>query len=894
MPVVPGQELLHYRLVEKIGEGGMGVVWKAIDTTLDREVAIKILPDAFSFDDERLARFEREARLLASLNNPHIATIHGLHEADGVRFLAMEFVGGEDLAQRLSRGPLAVDDAIEIARQIAVGLEEAHETHVIHRDLKPANVRVTAEGKVKLLDFGLAKTAEPPLSEASPSEILNSPTTLAGTVAGVILGTAGYMSPEQARGKAVDRRTDVWAFGCVLYEMLTGERAFAGETITDVLAAIVHREPDLDSLPATTPPGIRRLLRRCLRKDPSERLRDIGDVRLEMLEACSDEDLSATTEPNGESVGRGVTRSTAGLLALAGIVTGLAIGFLAWRVAPEDSEDEAARVPRRPLRFPITFAEPSLAPPSWGGLALTPDGHTVVYGTQGSGTTGLVRVDLETLLPEPIPGGEKGRWPLISPDGEWVAFTADGTLKKMPLSGGQAVDLTEVENPAGSWGDDGWIYFAEHYEGIARVRSDGGRVERLIEPPDDSESVHFHGPPHPLPGGKGFLYARYADSTDVETLHLVTLPDLDDTPLIEDASLGRYSAGHLVYSREGDLLASPFDLERLRITGEEVSVLQPGMDRESQPRAWVSTWAGTMAYVPSQGDELATMVWIDQDGNETPIPAPPREYVYPRLSPDGTRIAVAIRESSEDWNIWVYDLRRDVLSRVTRDEKMESNPVWLPNGRELVFCSDVDDSPSLYRVSADGSGDARQLTTGDSPEWPLAATNDGKSILVDQWNRGRAVDIVIMDAAGEGESRPLVATDLLEGNSALSPDGRWLAYEQGEEERRVYVQPFAGPGERRQVSNGEGHEPVWSHDGTALYYRVESAIYVVRVAYEPEFTLGKPELLLETDAIPARNQRNYDVARDGRFLVLRRSEPTGTPPQIKMVFDWLAEVEQAN
>ncbi|MEE8410927.1 MAG: protein kinase, partial [Acidobacteriota bacterium] len=747
MAIEAGQQLLHYRLIEKIGEGGMGVVWEAVDTTLDREVAIKILPDAFSKDADRVARFEREAKLLASLNNPQIAAIYGLHEVDGYRFLAMELIVGEDLSQRLERGPLGLDEALDVAEQIALGVEAAHDNGVIHRDLKPANVRLTPEGKVKVLDFGLAKAFSPePMSEAATGTL--SPTvTSAGTIAGMILGTARYMSPEQARGKPVDRRTDVWAFGCVLYEMLTGRAAFQGETITDILAALVHVEPDFAKLPPSTPAGIRRLLRRCLRKDVSERLRDIGDARLEIVEARSEDSVaSAKNDPPT----RAISYRTAVLLALAGVLLGLAIAFFAYRIPPGSvSTDQSVWLGRVPLALDADY--PLSLQRTYRPLEFSPDGRSLVYVARVDEIHHLVRVDLDDFEPQLLSGTEGAKFPFFSPDGEWIAFFADGELHKILSRGGRRITLTDVPGLSdGCWAEDGWIYFSRGLEGISRVRDRGGAVEQIVESEEDAN--RFYSSPQILPAAQVLIYTGWVD--DSWNVYGMTLGGLESKLLVEGATLPRYAAGHLIYARSGNLLAAPFDPVQMLLTGQERSVFEPYMDSVGIPSEWTVTPTGTLAYVPvGLFTDVRSLVWVDRRGNEAPVPAPHRRYNMPRISPDGGRIVVDIVESGDDGDIWIFDLRREQLTQVTIDPAHDSHPLWLPNGREIVFNSDRDGSLNIYRKSADGSGEVVRLTEDEASQWPLAITRDGDWIVYDEWNEGRMVDIIRVRTAGGGAPR---------------------------------------------------------------------------------------------------------------------------------------------
>ncbi|MCZ6649213.1 MAG: protein kinase, partial [Acidobacteria bacterium] len=644
MSLQPGQNLSHYRLVEQIGEGGMGVVWKALDTTLDREVAIKVLPDAFAQDPDRLARFEREAKLLAALNHPHIAAIHGLHEAGGQRFLAMEMIEGEDLSQRLLAGPLPTDEALRFARQIAEGLEAAHESGIIHRDLKPANIKLTASGTVKILDFGLAKALE---ENIGPGNATQSPTlTAAATRDGVIMGTAAYMSPEQARGQVVDRRADIWAFGVVLFEMLGGRRLFDAGTVSDTLASILMKDPDWDSLPETTPLSVRRLLRRCLQKDARERLRDMGDARIligEILHGTGeDDDLPATAEqlpPVQPAWRRGLPWGLAAVFLVAALVAGARI--------------LSTGTPEAPItRFSQTFpAEHQLALFDQPAVSISPDGRMLAFTVGTFGSSEIWLRDLESMEARRLNGTDGAKSPCFSPDGKWLAFFADGAVKKIAVAGGGAIALADATtNPRGlSWGDDDTILFAPATStGLFRVAGSGGPVEEIILPDVEREERTFRWP-ESLPGGRGVLFSvgtvsspEHYDDSPIEVLDLASGVR---KVVVPGSSMARYvSTGHVVYARAGSLFAVPFDLDRLEVTGPPVPVLDGVLTlRNSGAVQFDIADNGTLIYVP--GDERQTqrkLVWVDREGNIEDIQAPPRAYIQPNLSPDGKKLAVVV------------------------------------------------------------------------------------------------------------------------------------------------------------------------------------------------------------------------------------------------------------
>ncbi|MDA2934451.1 protein kinase, partial [Acidobacteria bacterium AH-259-D05] len=636
-----GKTLSHYKVLEKIGQGGMGEVYRAEDTNLSREVAIKVLPEQFTQDPQRLARFEREAKLLAQLNHPNIAAIHSFEHSDDIHFLVLELVEGETLAERVAKGPLPVEEALEVCRQIAEGVEAAHEKGVIHRDLKPANVKVTPEGKVKILDFGLAKAFE---GEISPADISQSPTlTEEMTRAGVILGTAAYMSPEQARGEEVDKRTDIFAFGCVLYELLTGKRAFGGKTVTDTLAKVLEGVPDWKALPATTPWRIQDLLRRCLQKDVHDRLDGIANVRIEMKLALEE---PATVSPIGvPSVAqpplwrRAIPWSIAGLIA---VIATVAIWLLT-RPTPE------------PLtRFVIT--PPPTAPlMSTGGndLAISPGGRRIVY-LSVSGRSQLHVRSLDDFSATPIAGTETARDdPFFSPDGQPVAFFTTGELKKVSLMGGTSITICEAPSSgrSGSWAEDTIIFSSRG--ALYRVSAAGGTPESLVAP-DTEKGELFYGLPEILPGGQALLFTIW--TSPGTQIALLSLETGEQKVLLAGRQAHYAPTGHLVYalSETGTLMAAPFDLATLEVTGDSVPILEEVRQISSDAVDYGFSSNGTLIYVPAGESEGSfSLVWVDREGAVEPLGAPLHQYRAPRLSPDGVRVAVNISEASTD--IWVYD-----------------------------------------------------------------------------------------------------------------------------------------------------------------------------------------------------------------------------------------------
>ncbi|HEV8375883.1 MAG TPA: protein kinase, partial [Candidatus Polarisedimenticolia bacterium] len=683
MSQAKGGTLSHYRLVEKIGEGGMGVVWKATDTTLDREVAIKILPEIFSEDAERLARFEREAKLIASLNHPNIATIHGLHEADGVHFLAMELVEGEDLAKRIQRGAMPVEEALPAARQIAEALEAAHEHGIIHRDLKPANILLTPEGKVKVLDFGLAKAFEPEAPSGSPSM---SPTmTSMGTRVGMILGTAAYMSPEQARGRPVDRRADIWAFGCVLYEMLAGKPAFGGETISDTLAAVLRAEPDWQALPPGTGGSLTKLLLRCLTKDPKQRLRDIGEARIALEETPAAAGEVTDTVP--VAVVRRVMLPWA-LAALLAVALAATWAFRRSTAVPSDLPGV--------MRLKVELSKGGALPGNVGlGAAaiLSPDGRTLAFiaGEERSRKLYVHRLDrAETMA---LSGTDGARGPFFSPDGHWIGFFSSRGLMKVGTEGGAPVriaDLKSDQGRGGCWDENDLIVFASGFDtALSKARSTGGKSEPLTQLAAASDE-RSHRWPSPLPGGKAVLFMTQRtgqdyDDADIEAAEIATGRR---KLLLHGGSYPRYApGGRLLFVRQNVLFAAPFDAERLEVTGPAKPVLEGVLastgDQESGDGSaqYSLSAAGTLVYRESEiqdRSQATEFVWVDRAGKETPAFQEPMRVLGFRISPDGTRVAMEAR-TERGFGTWIRDLRRSSTAPLGSDGDGSFSPVWSPD-----------------------------------------------------------------------------------------------------------------------------------------------------------------------------------------------------------------------
>jgi len=897
-----GKMISHYRLLEKIGEGGMGVVWKATDTTLDRSVAIKILPEIFSEDTERLARFEREAKLLASLNHPNIAVIHGLHHAEGVHFLAMELVQGEDLSQRLQRGAMPVEEAVVAAKQVAEALEAAHESGVIHRDLKPANIQISPDGKIKVLDFGLAKAFDTESTSGGPSM---SPTmTSAGTRAGMILGTAAYMSPEQARGKPVDRRADIWAFGCVLFEMLTGKQAFGGETISDSLASVLKTEPDWKSIPKEVPGPLNRLLRACLQKDPKRRLQAIGDARVALEElqsgtAFETEPAIAPIVPQERPLAWRMLPWLLLALALA------ATPFMARIFSPA-----APTASKALTQLNIDLSSPDgLMGELGSSVVLSPDGSTVAYVADRGNVRQLFIRRLDRLEGTPLAGTEDAYSPFFSPDGQWIGFFAANKMRKVQVSGGSPLTLGEIESGeqarGGTWGRGGSIVFTPQFEaGLFRVSDTGGKAEPLTKL-DSTRKERSHRWPVFLPDGKHVVFAvqlagqRY----DEGEIDVVSLESGERKKLYQGGAFPRYAAsGHLLFVRNEALFAIPFDAGNLEVSGSPRSVIdslaslagdQEAGDGSAQ---FDVSESGSLVYRSGAvGQSALSMVWVDRSGVATPVTAEKLGYNYAAISPDGKRIAVAISGPGGS-DIWIYEIERGVLTRFTFNGAGNSMPVWTPDGQRVAFTSLGDKGvPNLFWKRADGAGDMEHLVDSPHAQYAQSWTPDGKTLAFFERDPDTVWDLAVLRSGAKAQSETFLKTPAIEGFPTFSPDGRWLAYQSDESGRfEVYVRPFPGPGGKWQISSQGGVYPRWSRSGGELFYRNGDALFAVTYKAEGEsFRAEKSRELFRHRFAQYNFTPGYDITPDGKRFVMflpEGDEANMARTHVILVFNWLDEL----
>jgi serine/threonine protein kinase len=907
-----GKSLIHYEITAEIGKGGMGEVYQAKDTKLGRDVAIKVLPEEFAMDHDRVARFQREAKLLASLNHPNIAAIYGLEESDGVHFLVMELIEGDTLRDRIKTGPIPVEEALKLALQMAEALEAAHEKGVIHRDLKPANIKVTPEGKVKILDFGLAKAYVGDQGNVSP---MDSPTiSAAATQQGVILGTAAYMSPEQARGKPVDKRADIWAFGAVLFEMLTGRQAFQGEDVSETLASVIKGDSNLVLLPANIHPRVREVITRSLQKEQKKRYGGIGEAQYEIEQVLADPS-GVFTQPISIVEPRRNLGSILALIATTIILTAIIVGTIIWYLRTP----EPPQVTRSYYELP---EGQNFNQPDYQTVAVSSDGRQFVYSTEG----GLYLRSLEELESRLIIGtaNDDPSEPLFSSDGKWLIYysMAERKIKKIPIGGGVSITICDAPIFGGmNWGPDNTIIYGGAEENstaqdcIMQVSSTGGTPNVLFK-----EEALAIGRPQVLPGGNSILFTKldYQHGTLISRIMARTLEN-GETKEITTGFIGRYlPTGHLVYTGgeiavelAGNLFAVPFDPDSLEITGEAVLTGEDiagflGVRYDISPSGTLVYMPGTLGTLDLYGFTEGTLMWVDSQGNEEALVLEPNIYAFPKISPNGTKVVFTTTLNTNE-DIWIYDLAHETKMRLTFEDGEDSWPIWTPDSKQIVYRSSSDGMTyDINMKSADGFGEVEKIISWPNTPGPFSWSKDGKTLL--SWDltlSPRQTGISILSLEDSHERVPLLDRESNEDHPQISPDGSWLAYASNVSgQNEVYVCPFPEVNKGRwQVSTNGGVGPLWSPNGQELFYRNEGSVMGVSVETDTVFKYGKPRTLFHGNylavAVVGAILPMWDIHPDGnRFLMIKPStsldkeSATAILRKIIIVQNWFEELKE--
>ncbi|HKS96045.1 MAG TPA: protein kinase [Terriglobia bacterium] len=894
MRLATGTRLGSYEILSPLGAGGMGEVYRARDTQLGRDVALKVLPEALARDPERMARFKREAQVLAALNHSNIAAIYGFEESDGVRALVMELVEGTTLSERLKYGPLPLDDSLGFARQIAEALEAAHDHGFIHRDLKPANVKIAADGAVKVLDFGLAKalTADDPASSVS-----NSPTlTIAATQAGVILGTAAYMSPEQAKGKSVDRRADIWAFGCVLYEMLSGAQAFTGETVTDVLAGVIRADPDWDAIPTAVPARIRALLRRCLVKDPKHRLQAIGEARIAIEEAMAGDTRADLPRPE---IRDGIKPSLLHRALPWAVATGVFFAVSVWLAL-----DVALRKPNPQPSIRASIGLPAnVAQPRNGFFSISPDGRRLAFeavATGGTDARGQLWVrPLDSLTAQPLAGTEGAEYPFWSPDSGFIGFFAQGKLKKIDSSGGPAQTICDApDGRGGTWGPSGTIVFAPGvFTGIFEVPSIGGTPVQLTSPSNPGDSDRF---PSFLPDGRHVLFLRLAGSSGKDQVSVASLDTKEVKAIIEVHSNALYDrSGYLLYQREGNLVAQRFDPDKFSLSGDSFPVVEQLESNSGTGAAYFSVSSdGMLVYQSGEMSNKAQLTWFDRDGKRLGTLGQPAQIFLLAVSPDVKRVVASIGTPSGKGSLWMFDAARGIASRFTFTDTDDEWPVWSPDDKQVAYTSDRGGRLEIYLKAANGMESEKPLVTGEGESMATDWSRDGRYLAYQTQSRAtNQFDLWILPMTGDQKPFPFIATKANELAGAFSPDGRWFAYVSDETGRdEVYVVPFPGRSGKWQVSSSGGSSPFWAGGGAELdYFTPDHKWAAVEVnGRGNDFSIGATQTLFGGKPIPGfrggQGRRLWATLDGKRLLVPVEGENASVP--FTLVTNWFAAIKK--
>jgi serine/threonine-protein kinase len=876
----------------------MGEVYRATDSNLKRTVAVKVLPASVAGDVDRLARFQREAEVLAALNHPNIAAIYGLEKTADLTALVMELVDGEDLSQRIARGPIPLAEALPMAKQIADALEAAHEQGIIHRDLKPANIKVRADGTAKVLDFGLAKATDP--AGTSAAGVVNSPTmTARATQMGTIIGTAAYMSPEQARGKAVDKRTDIWAFGVVLYEMLTGRRMFPGEEISDVLAAVLRDDIDWTAWPSTAPPRLRRLLERCLDRDAKARLRDIGEARVEIAKIESggpeaERGGAATTAPS-----RSAARRVAPLvIATAVVAIAATLGLLRW-LMPAALTGTSGAVAQLSLTLPDGD---EVGATNLGSIAIARDDSRVAYVGLRDGKTQLFVRALGDRTAKALEGTVGAESPFFSPDGQWIAFFADGKLKKVAVGGASVQALAEAPfQRGGDWGGDGYLYFAPtNIGGIWRVPDAGGAATEVTHK-DAAAGEISHRWPHVVADGSTLLFSDWTGpGNDEQNIAVQAIGAAAHHLLVKGGNYPRDvpTPGLLLYAHVGELVAVPWRPTQTDL-GRAVPVAMPerlndGGGNEGTGNYAISA-AGTLVYIAGGRSRNARrLVWIDRAGKVEPASLPERDYESVLFAPDGNRAVVQIRDSVTD--LWIYDVGRNTLAPIGNSTGSSQSPVWSADGTRVIYRGTRAGFRNVFWRPVDGSGsEERLMTKADVSDSPTSVSPDSHWLVFSENSaqESSGVGIWMMRLDGDRTPRHLFQSPAGESDGQISPDGKWIAYQAPVSSRQeVYVSPFPGPGPRRQVSTDGGTEPLWSHDGRELFFQSGTRLMGASVTIGAVFAASVPHIAHEGRFLKAINgNTDWTLTPDGkRFLRIQEVEPERPVTHIDLVLNWFAEL----
>jgi serine/threonine-protein kinase len=881
--VMIGRRLGSFTIQALLGAGGMGEVYRAHDSKLGRDVAIKILPASRLTDADRRARFDREARTLASLNHPHIGAIYGVEEMDDGLALVLELVEGPTLADRIVAGPIPVKVALVIASQIADALDAAHQNGIVHRDLKPANIKIRPDGVVKVLDFGLAKAIE----HESASLLTHGLTADRQTQEGVILGTVAYMSPEQARGTLVDKRADVWAFGCVLYEMLTGRAPFARHTPSDSIAAILEHDPDWEALPATTPPTIRRLVQRCLDKDPARRVRDIGDAKSEIDDAHAD-----GSSPRAAIVSSGATtsRRIPLIVVSAALLSAALGGAAAWVMKPAPAITSAP-VARLTVTLPAGDTIGSLVVPSF---TISRDGRTLAYAASRSGRAPQLFVrSIDSAEATALAGTEGAFSPFFSPDGRWIGFFAQGKLKKVLAKGGGLATVCDAAfGMGGAWSRDDTIYFAPlNTAGIWKVAAAGGSPQEFSRV-DRTRGEVSHRYPQVLDDNRTVLFTVWTGPGWDEKHLDAQVGNEDHRRLVPGASTGRYvRSGHILYSKAGALVVVPFDLPSLTVTGSPVTLADRTNEAESEAALYDVSDTGTFVYMP--GSPLVferRLVWVHRDGTVEATGAPPAAYTDPSIAPDARSAATSIQGPTQ--TLWIFDFARATLTTLPSDASSQA-PRWTSDGRRLLYRRTRGGYRNLFWRSADAAGDDEPLTQGEGLQTPGATSADGTYVVFSDMTPDTGRDLWMLDLRRRPYTpQPLVRTRAAESTPEISPDGRWLAYVSDESGRsEIYLRSFRNPGGQIAISKDGAVDPRWSRDGRELFFRSGDKMMAVSITPGASPAPGAPRVLFEGHyQVGDTSTGSYDVAPDGRFLMIQPTVPEQNATTFNVVLGWFADV----